>query len=71
MPWGLSKQELFAKALSNSGCGPILRHCPLWNGVLILNYHRVGDGSNSLLDRELWSASIEDFEYQVRSESRL
>ncbi len=66
MPWGLSKQELFAKALSHSGCGPILRHCPLWNGVLILNYHRVGDGSNSLLDRELWSASIEDFEYQVR-----
>ncbi|MBA4029905.1 MAG: polysaccharide deacetylase [Planctomyces sp.] len=66
MPWGYSKQELFAKALTTSGCGSLLRRCPTWRGVLILNYHRIGDGSNSLLDRELWSASIEDFEYQVR-----
>lgn len=30
-----------------------------WRGVLILSYHRVGDGSSSPFDRSLWSASAE------------
>jgi peptidoglycan/xylan/chitin deacetylase (PgdA/CDA1 family) len=33
-----------------------------WSGVLILNYHRVGDGSASDFDRTLWSATAEQFD---------
>ncbi len=37
-----------------------------WKGVVILNYHRIGDGRRSLFDRGLWSATREDFDAQVR-----
>ncbi|MBI1348119.1 polysaccharide deacetylase family protein [bacterium] len=37
-----------------------------WRGILILNYHRIGNGSRSSCDRNLWSATAESFEEQVR-----
>jgi len=36
-----------------------------WNGLLVFNYHRVGDGSTSLFDRAIYSASQEEFDRQV------
>ncbi|OYW11516.1 MAG: polysaccharide deacetylase, partial [Planctomycetales bacterium 12-60-4] len=41
-----------------------------WRGLLVLNYHRIGDGRHSPLDRNLWSATTEEFEQQVRAISR-
>jgi peptidoglycan/xylan/chitin deacetylase (PgdA/CDA1 family) len=38
---------------------------PTWSGVLVLNYHRVGDGAASDFDRTLWSASAEGFDAQL------
>ena len=35
-------------------------------GLIVLNYHRVGDCTGSLFDHDLWSASAENFEEQVR-----
>lgn len=61
----LSKRALFSQALDFSGCGRALRASGIWRGVLVLNYHRIGDPCRSMLDRNLWSATAEDFDYQV------
>ena len=61
----LSKRAWLSQALDITGCGRALRASHVWQGVLILNYHRIGDSSRSLLDRNLWSATLEDFDYQV------
>lgn len=37
-----------------------------WTGVVGLNYHRIGDGTQSLFDRGLWSATAAGFDAQVR-----
>ncbi|WP_417475366.1 polysaccharide deacetylase family protein [Luteimonas mephitis] len=34
-------------------------------GVVILNYHRIGDGTSSLHDRALWSATEQGFDDQL------
>lgn len=36
-----------------------------WSGVLVLNYHRVGDAQASDADRSLWSATAEAFDLQL------
>ncbi len=61
----LSKRELLARTLDVTGCGHLLRMGRSWNGVLILNYHRIGEPGDSLFDRNLWSASAEDFDRQI------
>lgn len=43
----------------------MLRATSAWDGLLILNYHRVGTWHNSSLDRNLWSASDRDFDAQI------
>lgn len=65
-----SKREWLARTLMSSGCGRMLRSAFGWRGLLILNYHRVGEPGHSDLDRALWSATVEGFEQQVRDVSR-
>lgn len=65
MMQGLSKRSLIARTLDVSGGGRALRAARIWKGVLILNYHRVGDCRDSLFDRNLWSATEEDFDAQI------
>ena len=55
MPVHTSKRNLLARALDFTGCGRMLRATSAWEGVLILNYHRIGNRHDSLLDRNLWS----------------
>jgi len=64
--WRMSKKELLARALDWTGMNLLARNTPVWNGLIVLNYHRVGDWQDSLLDHDLWSASAEDFEQQLR-----
>ncbi len=61
----LSKRGLLAQTLDVTGCGRALRAIGAWDGILILNYHRVGDSSQSLFDRNLWSATDADFDQQM------
>jgi peptidoglycan/xylan/chitin deacetylase (PgdA/CDA1 family) len=63
----MSRKLMLAHALDRSGCGKLLRLAPSWRGVLILNYHRIGDARHSLLDRNLWSATTEEFDQQIRT----
>jgi peptidoglycan/xylan/chitin deacetylase (PgdA/CDA1 family) len=61
-----STRELLARGLERSGAGRILRRPGLWRGVVVLAYHRIGDGSGATLDRELWSATVEQLDRQLR-----
>ena len=61
----LTKRELLARTLDVTGGGHVLRSARTWNGVLVLNYHRIGNPGDSLFDHNLWSASAEDFERQT------
>lgn len=63
---GLSKRSVIAKTLDITGCGRLLRSTRVWDGVLILNYHRIGDCRHSLFDRNLWSATDEEFDAQIK-----
>lgn len=62
----MSKKMLAAQLLKTSGCRSLLQRLPTWSGLLVLNYHRIGDGSTSLFDRALWSARAEEFDAQIR-----
>jgi peptidoglycan/xylan/chitin deacetylase (PgdA/CDA1 family) len=55
------KRRLAASALDRAP----LRLLSGWRGVLILNYHRVGDATASDADRTLWSATAEQFDQQL------
>lgn len=61
----MSKRTLAARTLEHTGFGRLMRLARSWRGLLVLNYHRIGDGSRSPFDRNLWSASTEDFERQI------
>ncbi len=67
----LTKRDLVARALHHSGCGRLIQRAGTWRGLLILNYHRVGAGAKtSDFDRNLWSATAEDFDAQIRTVCR-
>lgn len=70
LPTRISKRGMLARALDYTGCGRVLRAASTWEGVLVLNYHRIGERYNSLLDRNLWSATEEDFDAQMRMIAR-
>ncbi len=60
------KRRTLARILNTTGTRPLLAACLPSRGILGLNYHRIGDGSRSNLDRGLWSASQEAFDRQLR-----
>jgi peptidoglycan/xylan/chitin deacetylase (PgdA/CDA1 family) len=66
----ISKRELFARTLHQSGAGRVCQLAGSWRGTLVLNYHRIGDGRHSQFDRNLWSATAEEFDHQVRTVTR-
>jgi len=59
------KSRLAAKFLAVSHLRPLLASVLRPRGILVLNYHRIGDGSASPYDRELWSAATTAFDEQV------
>lgn len=59
------KRGMIAKLLSVTGMGRALATLPR-RGVLVFNYHRIGDDAASQpYDRALWSASVDGFDAQV------
>ncbi|HQZ01321.1 MAG TPA: polysaccharide deacetylase family protein [Thauera sp.] len=59
------KLRKLASFLDKSHLRPLLAACMPARGIVGLNYHRIGDGSRSELDRGLWSASEEGFDQQL------
>lgn len=67
MPYTLkNKRDRVAKVLDATGLGSLLRWCRLWNGLLVLNYHRIGPPLAAWGDRGVFSATQEEFDQQVR-----
>ncbi|HMJ96805.1 MAG TPA: polysaccharide deacetylase family protein [Thermoleophilaceae bacterium] len=62
----LTKRERAASFLERTRAGALLRGVGAWHGLLVLAYHRIGDGSASALDRALWSATPDELDAQVR-----
>lgn len=63
---GKMKKAVCARLLSRLGLRSLVSRFPTWSGVIVLNYHRVGDGANSHFDRDIWSADARGFAEQVR-----
>ncbi|QDT54047.1 Poly-beta-1,6-N-acetyl-D-glucosamine N-deacetylase precursor [Caulifigura coniformis] len=59
------KKEILARALAATGIGPLLRRLRPWNGLLVLNYHRIGDAVASPLDSGVFSATQQQFDDQL------
>jgi peptidoglycan/xylan/chitin deacetylase (PgdA/CDA1 family) len=63
----MSKRELLAQMLERTGLGSLLSLAiGRWRGLLVFNYHRVGNAAASPFDHALWSASQEAFDQQVK-----
>lgn len=61
----MSKGNKAAAVLELSGLGALLRRRPPWRGVLLLNHHRVGDGTRWSTGRDVWSATAEQLDDQL------
>jgi len=59
------KKEILAQALAVTGIGSLLRRLRPWSGLLVLNYHRIGEASSSPLDSGVFSATQEQFDRQL------
>ncbi|MFG0335333.1 MAG: polysaccharide deacetylase family protein [Maioricimonas sp. JB049] len=62
----IGKRALLTCALERGGLHRLLEATPSWSGLLVLNYHRIGDPDGSPLDWGLWSAGEQQFAEQVR-----
>src|SRR3954451_1961507 len=61
----MSKGDQAAALLERSRIGPLLRRRPPWRGVLVLNHHRMGDGTRWSTGQDVWSATAEQFDEQL------
>lgn len=61
----LTKRNLLAQSLVGSGCEWFLQRLGAWRGLLVLNYHRIGNPDRTPWDHDLWSASTEEFDWQI------
>ncbi len=62
-----SKREILANLLEKTGLGIALSTAVgKWQGLVVFNYHRIGNSEGSLFDRALWSADETAFENQVK-----
>jgi len=59
-------RQLLANGLVRTGSVRLLHWWGTWKQLLVLNYHRIGDGTQTPWDWDLWSASQADFDWQIR-----
>jgi peptidoglycan/xylan/chitin deacetylase (PgdA/CDA1 family) len=60
-----SRQQRAAAALDARPLRALFKRLDLWRGVLVLNYHRIGDPTGTPWDHALWSATAEGFDAQL------
>ena len=66
----MRKKEILARFMDFSGANFGLRFLKTWSGLFVLNYHRIGSPAGTLFDHNLWSATQDAFDQQVRFLSR-
>jgi peptidoglycan/xylan/chitin deacetylase (PgdA/CDA1 family) len=62
-----SKREQAAHLLAKTRLGRLLSWLGRWEGLLVLNYHRIGDGRGTEDDEALFSATPEAFDSQLQA----
>lgn len=63
----MGKRDLLASVLESTCAGNLLSlTVARWHGLVVFNYHRIGNPQETELDRALYSASAQEFENQVR-----
>lgn len=62
----MRKAVIASQMLCRSGLGTLLRRTAGHMGFIVLNYHRIGDPRASDLDRQVFSATPEMFERQLK-----
>ncbi len=60
-----SRRDRAAALLARPGIRTLAQRLPRWRGVLVLNYHRVGDSAGQLWDRTLWNADAQTLDTQL------
>ena len=60
-----SKRELIARTLQHSGILRLLEICARKPGLIVLNYHRIGDPQFNQFDDGVYSATAQDFATQL------
>jgi len=46
----IDKRQLLLRGLTRTGGLRLLQSASAWSGLVVLNYHRIGSGENSLFD---------------------
>jgi peptidoglycan/xylan/chitin deacetylase (PgdA/CDA1 family) len=62
----MSKRGFAASVLKNSGALGLFEMLRSKPGILIVNHHRVGDAATTRFDRDVFSASAEAFDMQLK-----
>jgi peptidoglycan/xylan/chitin deacetylase (PgdA/CDA1 family) len=62
----MSKRRLAAMTLQRLGVLRALEVMPAKPGILIINHHRVGDAASTRFDRDVFSASADGFDLQLK-----
>jgi peptidoglycan/xylan/chitin deacetylase (PgdA/CDA1 family) len=65
-----SRRDRAASLLAKPGVRSLARRLPRWRGVIVLNYHRIGDRTGQPWDRTLWNADAEELETQLATLAR-
>lgn len=65
-----SRRDRAAATIAKPLIRQIARRIPGWHGLLVLNYHRVGDHEGQPWDHGLWSASREAFDDHLATLNR-
>jgi peptidoglycan/xylan/chitin deacetylase (PgdA/CDA1 family) len=65
-----SRRDRAAATIATPMVRPIVRRAPRWRGLLVLNYHRIGDPEGQPWDHSLWSASAEALDEQLATLAR-
>jgi peptidoglycan/xylan/chitin deacetylase (PgdA/CDA1 family) len=61
-----SRRERIASLMRTSRLDHLLAARPLWNGLLVLNYHRIGDPATTRFDHGVFSGTPEHLDRQIR-----
>lgn len=61
----MAKRQLLAGSLVATGCDWFLHRMRAWRGLLVLNYHRIGNPNGTPWDHDLWSAQLNEFDWQL------
>jgi peptidoglycan/xylan/chitin deacetylase (PgdA/CDA1 family) len=60
------RRRLLARVADGLGFARLAGAAYGWHGLMVLNYHRIGNPAGTPFDRDLYSATTADFEEQVR-----